>query len=385
MPMMLLNLDAKPFVILNQFTLPLPWNSGLFLKVRLQASHTILTSSAITYFRNDPLNDLSSAGWTSFSCVQNDDSLCLHSAELDMFNTEIIQEPYIYSDALRQQYKFGTDVCSKNSARQVVDGSLYTVSMCDLIDTRAQFVLSETVDKRLMYMKNDATSIVEYSLLACVCLYAVVTLAKHGILLIKADDKDKQETKATLPISQFIPQPILKYMRMSTLHVALSIYIATAVFIDIPSIATRSESWLAWYLCFHVLWDCAYCIWKLYQNLKEELKQINVMVVLLMLCCLRIYHTFQNVFHILLTVMFAIRTSCKLILVLLINASPTAGAWKILECNLSVAYDALTLYLLLLCMNYTTESEFHSQILHSSILAIGLQLGTVLALIHKCK
>ena len=385
MPMMLLNLDAKPFVILNQFNLPLPWNAGLFLKVRLQASHTILTSSAITYFRNDPLNDLSSFGWTSFSCIQNDDSLCLHSPELDMFNTEYIQEPYIYSDALRQQYRFGTEVCSKNSARQVVNSSLYTVSMCDLIDTRAQFVLSETIDRRLMYMKNDSTSITEYALLACVCLYAVVTLAKHGILLIKADDKDQKEAKVTSPISQFIPQSILKYMRMSILHVALSLYIAVAVFIDIPSIATRSESWLAWYLCFHVLWDCVFCVWKLYHNLKEELKQINVMVVLLMLCCLQLYHTFQNVFHLLLTVMFAIRTSCKLMLVLLINASPTARVSKIFECNFSVAYDILTLYLLLLCMSFTTESEFHSQILHSSILVIGLQLGTVLALIHKCK
>ncbi len=387
MPVMLLNLDARPFVILNQFTLPLPWNAGLFLKVRLQASHTIITSNAITYFRNDPLNNLPSSGWTSFSCIQNDDSLCLHSPELDMFNTESTLEPYIYSDALRQQYRYGTDVCSKNSARQVVDSSLYTVSMCDLIDTRAQFVLYETVDKRLMYMKHDSTSIAEYALLACVCLYAVATLAKHGILLIKTDEKHKEDDKVKVrfPISQFIPQSILKYMRMSILHVVLSLYIAVAVFIDIPSIATRSELWLAWYLCFHVLWDVVFCIWKLFHNLDEELKQVNVMVILLMLCCLRLYHTFQNVFHVLLTVMFAIRTSCKLILVLLINASPTACASRMLEGNLSVVYDVLTLYLLLLCMSYTTESTFHSQILHSSILAIGLQLGTILALIHKCK
>jgi hypothetical protein len=234
-------------------------------------------------------------------------------------------------------------------------------------------------------MKNDYTSITEYALLACVCLYAVATLAKHGILLIKADEKHETDANVRFPISQFIPQSILKYMRMSVLHVALSLYIATAVFIDMPSIATRSELWLAWYLCIHVLWDCVFCMWKLYHNLKEELKQINVMVILLMLCCLRMYHTFQNVFHVLLTVMFAIRTSCKLILVLLINASPTACAYKMFECNLSVVYDVLTLYLLLLCMSYTTESEFHSQILHSSILAIGLQLGTILALIHKCK
>ena len=54
-------------------------------------------------------------------------------------------------------------------------------------------------------------------------------------------------------------------------------------------------------------------------------------------------------------------------------------------CNLSVLHDVLTLYLVLLCINHTTESEFHSQVLDSSILAIGLQLGTVIALIHKYK
>jgi hypothetical protein len=385
MPLMLLDEDSKPFVILNQLKMPLPWNTGFFLKVRLQASHTIITSNAIVYFRNDPLSDLMSSAWTSFTCTQNDDSLCLHSPELDMFNTMSIQEPYVYSESLRQQYRFGADVCSKNSARQLVDESMYTVSMCDLIDTQAQFVLVERADQRHMYMKNDSTSITEYAVLACVCLYAVATLAKHGIMLIKVDNNAQKEMEVTFSISQFIPQSILKYVRMSILHVILSMYIAVAVSIDIPSIATRSESWLALYLIVHVLIDCVFCVRKLFYNLKEELKQINVMVVLLMLCCLRIYHTFQNVFHVLLTVMFAIRTCCKLILVLLINSSPTANESKIFELNSSVVYDILTLYLLLLCMSYTTESEFHGQNLHISILSIGLLLGAVLALVHKTK
>jgi hypothetical protein len=383
MPSLLLQRDAKPFIVLNQQYAQLPWNTGLFLKIRLGASHTILTSNAITYFRNDPLNDLASAGWQSFSCTQNDDSLCWHSPELDMFNARVVEEPYTYSEVLRQKYRLGTEVCSKNTGRQL--GSVYTVSMCDLIDARAQFVLLESPDKQFMFLKTDSTSIAEYVLLACVCLYAVATLAKHGILLVKADDHSETKTQPMNPIAQFIPQSILKYMRMSILHVALSLYIALAVLFDMPSIATRNESWLAWYLVFYVLWDCVFCISKLSHNLKEELKQINVMVVLLMMCCLRLYHTFQNVFHVLLTGMFAIRTWCKLLLVLLINSNPMEPESKLLACNLSVIYDVLTLYLLLLCLNHTTESDFHSQMLDSSILVIGIQLGSVIALIHKCK
>jgi hypothetical protein len=257
--------------------------------------------------------------------------------------------------------------------------------MCDLIDTRAQFVLLESTDKQFIFLKTDSTSIPEYALLACVCLYAVATLAKHGILLIKADDSSEAKTKAVNPFTQFIPQSIQKWMRMSILHVILSFYIAIAVLVDMPSIATRNESWLTWYLIFYVLWDCVFCISKLSHNLKEELKQINVMVVLLMLCCLRLYHTFQNVFHVLLTGMFAIRTWCKLLLVLLINSNPLEPESKLLACNLSVIYDVLTLYLILLCVNHTTESDFHSQMLDSSILVIGIHLGSALALIHKCR
>lgn len=354
----------------------------MFLKIRLQASHVILTSNAITYFRNAPLTALPSHAWDSFSCIKSEDSLCLHSQQLDMFNSKVVQEPYVYSESLRKEYRFGTDVCSKNSARQVSNGSLYTVSMCDLIDAGAQFVLSEGTDKRFMYVNRDSTSIVEYALLACVCLYAVATLAKHCILLIKTEEQTGTHVNLIL---QFIPQSILKYMRMSVLHVVLGLYTAITVLLDMPSIATRNEYWLAGYLVLYVFWDCVFCISKLTHNLKEELKQINVMVVLLMLCCLRLYHTFQNVFHILLTGMFAIRTTSKLLIVLLINSNVGEPESKLLGCNLSVLYDVLTLYLILLCLNHTTESEFHSQVLDSSILAIGLQLGSVVALIHKCR
>jgi hypothetical protein len=85
--------------------------------VRLRASHVILTSNAITYFRNDKLNDLHAAGWQSFSCTPSDDSLCLHSAELDFFNARLVQEPVVYGDALRRQYATGKDICQRNGAR----------------------------------------------------------------------------------------------------------------------------------------------------------------------------------------------------------------------------------------------------------------------------
>ena len=66
MPFFLLQPDSKPFVRLTQAYLPLPWNTGLFLDIRLRASHVILTNNAITYFRNDMLNDLHASGWQSF-------------------------------------------------------------------------------------------------------------------------------------------------------------------------------------------------------------------------------------------------------------------------------------------------------------------------------
>jgi len=388
MPFFLLQLDSRPFVTLSQASLPLLWNIGLFLDIRQRASHVILTSNAITYFRNDVLNDLHAAGWQSFSCTQSDDSLCLHSAELDFFNSRRVQEPYVFTDALQRQYAVGKDVCQQNSARQPVNTSRYTVSMCDLIDTRGQFVLLEQVDKRMMYFKADSTSLFEYAMLAKVCLYAVATLANHAILLIRAtnaEDKAQKEGDAKSRLSLFIPTRIKKYMQVSVLHIALSLYLATAVLLDMQHIATRSETWLALYLVVYILWDCIFCVAKLCYNFKEQLKQINVMVVLLILCCLRLFHTFQNVFHLLLTVLFSIRTWCKVVLVLLINAKASHERSKLLECNISLMYDVVTLYVLLECMNHTTESAFHSQMMHITVLLIGVTAGALIAMLHKCK
>ena len=174
-------------------------------------------------------------------------------------------------------------------------------------------------------------------------------------------------------------------MQVSVLHVALSLYLATAVLLDMPHIATRSEAWLAWYLVAYILWDCVFCVAKLCYNLREELKQINVMVVLLILCCLRLFHTFQNVFHLLLTVLFSIRTWCKVVLVVLINAKASQEPMKLLECNVSLMYDVVTLYAVLACMNHTTESAFHSQMLHATVLLVGVTAGALIAMLHKCK
>ena len=383
MPFLLLQFESKPFVVLNGLNSPLPWNAGLLLNIRLRTSHVLLTSNAITYFRHDRLNDLSANGWNSLSCVQNDNSLCLHSPELDLFNSKTVQKPYIYPDSVTQQYPLVNDVCLKNSGSLIVNSSMYTVSMCDLIDARAQFVLVEQPDKRCMFYKADYTSLAEYACLACVCLYAVATLARHAVLLVKADEVHNSDTKVANPMIQFIPNALRKYCQVCILHVGLSLFLVVSVLLDLSNIATQSEYLLVWYLNVYVLWDCVFCVWKMIGTQKEELKQINVMVVLLMMCCLRLYHTFQNVFHELLVVMFAIRTWCKLLIVLLINANPAEPAQTLFAYNLWVLYDVVTLYLLLLCLNHTTEDDFHSRMVNSSILLIAMQLGGVVAILHK--
>ena len=383
MPFLLLQPDSKPFVLLNGANAPLSWNAGLFLNIRQRASHMLLTSNAVTYFRNDKMNDLESRGWTALSCAQSDASLCLHSPVLDLFNSRTVQEPYIYPDALRQTYRLVDDVCAKQSARQIVNSSVYTVSMCDLIDSRAQFVLAEHTDSPRIFFLADSTSLIQYVCLACVCLYAVATLAKHGVLLVKAHAADDTKTKVA-HVSHFIPAVLKRYMSISVLHIGLSLYLVAEVLGAQSSIATQSESWLALYLTLYVLWDCVFCIWTLYFEPKEELKQINVMVVLLMMCCLRLYHTFQNVFHVLFVVMFAVRTWCKVVLVMLVNSNPMASTHQLFSYNLSITYDAVTLYLMLLCLNRATESAFDSQMMNGGVLLIGIALGTAVAIIHKC-
>ena len=201
---------------------------------------------------------------------------------------------------------------------------------------------------------------------------------------MKAPAADDAKTKVTSEVSQFIPAALKKYMSLSVLHIGLSLYLVAEVLSTMPSIATQSESLLAWYLALYVLWDCVFCIWTLYFDPKEKLKPINVMVVLLMMCCLRLYHSFQNVFHGLFIVMFAIRTWCKVLLVMLVNSNPASSTEQLFNCNLSITYDALTLYLILLCLNRATESAFDSQVTNGSILLIGIPLGAAVAFIHRC-
>jgi hypothetical protein len=385
MPFALLQSNAKPFVLLTDLRSPLSWNKGFFLTTRLRASHVLVTSHSIAYFTNDAVNDLSSRGWETFSCVQSDDSLCRHSEHLDFFNSKTVQEPYIYDSVLKRDYAVGMDVCTKNSGRQLVNASLYTVSMCDLIDARAQFVLVEHKDKRNIFYRSDSTSLVEYALLGIACFYAVATLAKHAVMLIKVDENTEKNTTKDGVTKVFIVQVLQKYIRISLLHIAVSVYVVVLVVTDMQSVATRSELYLAWYFVVYVSWDCVYCVYRLWSHAQDQLKQINFMVVLLMLCCLRLYHTFQNVFHMVFTVIFSIRTCCKVVLVMAGNADSHESTRKMVMNNVSVMYDVVTLYLTLLCMNHTKDNVFYSQLDNSSVLLVGVSLGSIVALMHRCR
>ena len=48
-------------------------------------------------------------------------------------------------------------------------------------------------------------------------------------------------------------------------------------------------------------------------------------------------------------------------------------------------YDVVTLYAVLACMNHTTESAFHSQMLHITVLLVGVTAGALIAMLHKCR
>lgn len=385
MPSALVQSNARPFVLLRDLRSPLSWNEGLFLKIRFRASHVLLSSHSVAHFSRDAVTDLPSRGWTSFTCMQSDDSLCRHSEQLDFFNSRLVQQPYVYGSILRRDYPLGMDVCAKNSGRQIVNSSLYTVSMCDMIDAGMQFVLVEHTDERKIFYKSDSTSIAEYALLALVCFYAVATLAKHGVLLIKSDAMQEKNANEKSATKTFIVEALSKYISVSLMHIAVIVCVFVLVITNMHRVATRSELYLAWYLIVYILWDAVFCLYRVWSRAQDQLKQINLMVVLLMLCCLRLYHTFQNVFHAVFIVMFSIRTCCKVVLVMTCNADSNESTNKLIMSNMSVMYDVITLYVILLCMNCAIDTVPDIYLHNISVLVVGVTIGSIIALMHRCR
>jgi hypothetical protein len=253
-----------------------------------------------------------------------------------------------------------------------------------MIDAGMQFVLVEHADERKIFYKSDSTSIVEYAVLATVCFYAVATLAKHGVMLIKSDAmQEKNATQQNAP-KMFIVEALSKYISVSLLHIAVIVCVFVLVITNMHLVATQSELYLAWYLVVYILWDAIFCLYRVWSRVRDQLKQINVMVVLLMLCCLRLYHTFQNVFHAVFTVMFSIRTCCKVVLVMTCNAGSNESSNKLIMSNLSVMYDVITLYVILLSMNCAIDTVPDIHLHNISVLLVGVSIGSIIALMHRC-
>ena len=121
-------------------------------------------------------------------------------------------------------------------------------------------------------------------------------------------------------------------------------------------------------------------VWRIAAN-DDRSKQVNGMVVMLILVTLRLSSSFQNVFVVLLTMMFGVRTCSKLVQTAYRNLGRAADTQALYR-SLSVGFDVAVFYLLLsIALAEQCETELERNLLLCTVIFTSFNVGLLTAVV----
>ena len=305
-----------PFMLLQGSTRAAPWHEGVLLSYRLGAHAMQLTSNTIQVYATDSL--LFTRHWRKFECTPTAAALCMsYDTGVALMGTDPVTTPRDVAELVPRSEllrEFNGIVCSSDeSGRTVGSTDVYTVSMCDLVDGQLRFVVQHSHDGDVAYWIRDTTNVATYVVLAVIALYTATSLAQNITSLIS---KSAAPPVATPHILNVATPP------MATLHI---LNVVTCV-VSVLVLVGLCEEHVYHYVLQHDV--TMYYIMLLFLvadlvlfGLKEtgprEARrnfghQIGISTAVLLLVTLRLHNTFDTPFLLVLTGIFGIRVSCKM-------------------------------------------------------------------------
>jgi hypothetical protein len=370
MPMWLVQTDSLPFLTISKAHGPLEWDVGLFYKARMQAASLHLANNAIVASKRGATRDLlqPSYGWKSVTCAPARTALCRHDETLDFFDTNHSTFPYAHTPELSRTYM--PPVCSSSSFGRLQTSSTrtYTVSVCDLVHGHVHFVLLRAKGETRMLFKQDETALWQVMLLAATAIYAVTMLSVHVCELVHPDEPAVTSQRS-------------KYAKLAA-HAGFTVALVTMCATHHSFLVTDEDVLLASWLYVFVCADLLFTALRITTGQKfndDSSHQVNGMIAILILVSLRLSSSFQNVFVVLLTIIFGVRTCSKLVQTSFENMTRT---WTVdaVTRNFSVSFDVVVFYLLLsIAVPEQCDNEFEAHLLLSTVIFSAFNIGLLIA------
>lgn len=376
MPIWLIQADKLPFVTVDTQPGPLAWDVGEFYKARLQHTFLHIANTAIVAHSKGTLRDLALHGWKATPCAQaSGAALCVRGdATLDFFDVAQSTVPYVYSAELERAYVPPVCASSAEGRLQTSTTTTYSVSVCDLVQGHMHFVLEDRLGTATMWFKQDPTALWQVLLLAVTAIYAVTMLSLHLCELVQ-----KEEPAALKPATKYA---------LAAAHSVLAVVLVANCATHHSMLVTDEEVLLCYLLYAFVLVDVCFVVLRRttpYRSNDDRSKQVNGMLVFLLLVTLRLNSSFQNVFVIVLTMLFGVRMWCKVLQTAYLNMHRTLNLSAVPP-NLSVTMDVAVFYLLLtIALAEQGSDELETQLLISMVLVTSFNVGLLLAVVVQLR
>ena len=374
MPMWLIQADKLPFVTVDTMQGPLEWDVGIFYKARLQHTFLHIANTAIVAHNKGTLRDLTAHGWKSTTCAPASTALCMHDETLDFFDMSQSTIPYEHTRELSSTYMPPVCTSSTFGRLQTSSTKTYSVSVCDLVHGHVHYVLKSRMGEATMLFKQDATELWQVALLAVTAIYAVTMLSLHLCELVQTE---KPEALS----------PRTKYALAGIHSVAAVLLVATCA-THHSMLVTEEEVLLCYCLYVFVLADVCFVVLRRttsYRSNDDSSKQVNGMLVFLLLVTVRLNSSFQNVFVVVLTMLFGVRMWCKVVQTAYVNMHRKRSVLAVTP-NLSVSLDVVVFYLLLtIALAEQGETDVDTQLLLSTVLVTSFNVGLLLAVVIQLR
>jgi hypothetical protein len=333
-------------------------------------------SNAIVTEKHGKPRDLRhpSNGWKSVTCAPGRIALCRHDETLDFFDTNHTTIPYAHTQELTHKYMPPVCTSSTFGREQTSATRTYTVSVCDLVHGHMHFVLRTELGRPTMLFKQDDTALWQVLLLAVITIYTVTMLSVHVCELVHPDESAAASQRS-------------KYVHLLT-HAVLAVALVATCATHHSFLVTEEDVFLSCCLYAFVLADLLFAAVRrttVFKANDDSSRQVNGMLAFLLLVTSRLSSAFQNVFVIVLTILFDVRTCSKIVQTAYANLTWHAGSLVAVLPNLSVCLDVAVFYLLLsMALPQQSETEFETSLLLCTVLFssfdIGMLLGVVLQL-----
>ena len=378
MPMWLVQTENLPFLTISGAQGPLEWDVGLFFRARLQSASLHLANNAVIASKKGATRDLrhASSGWKSVTCSAARSALCRHDETLDFFDTNHSTIPYTHTQDLSRTYL--PPVCSSTFGRlQTSSTRTYTVSVCDLVHGHVHFVLLSRKGQTTMLFKQDETALWQVLLLAATAIYAVTMLSVHVCELIHPDEP-------AIATATAIASKRGNYASYAKLlvHAGFTVALVAMCASHHSFLVTEDDVLLASWLYGFVFADLLFTALRITAGLRfndDNSHQVNGMLAILILVALRLSSSFQNVFVVVRTILFGVRTCSKLVQTAFENMTRGVNMDAVTR-NLSVSFDVVVFYLLLsIAVPEQGDNEFEANLLLCTVIFSSFNIGLLIA------